>query len=145
MTPQVFQIDEELAPASSIYWGSRVLVVGDDDLASKLSAVLRVARGSVVVASDGAAGLRLLTSTHEFISLVLVDLLRMDATQVRQFRTWEAHEGAARARVVAVSHNAANVHREQVLEAGFDDVLLVPTPVLASHARPLSGSEDSGQ
>ena len=143
MTPQVFQFDEELAPAGSIYWESRVLVVGDDDLASKLSAVLRVARGSVVVASDGAAGLRLLTSTHEFISLVLVDLLRMDATQVRQFRTWEAHEGAARARVVAVSHNAANVHREQVLEAGFDDVLLVPTPVLASHARPLSGSEDS--
>jgi len=143
MTPQVFQFDEELAPAGSIYWGSRVLVVGDDDLASKLSAVLRVARGSVVVASDGAAGLRLLTSTHEFISLVLVDLLRMDATQVRQFRTWEAHEGAARARVVAVSHNAANVHREQVLEAGFDDVLLVPTPVLASHARPLYGSEDS--
>ena len=143
MTPQVFQFDEELAPAGSIYWESRVLVVGDDDLASKLSAVLRVARGSVVVASDGAAGLRLLTSTHEFISLVLVDLLRMDATQVRQFRTWEAHEGAARARVVAVSHNAANVHREQVLEAGFDDVLLVPTPVLASHARPLSDSEDS--
>ena len=143
MTPQVFQFDEELAPAGSIYWESRVLVVGDDDLASKLSAVLRVARGSVVFASDGAAGLRLLTSTHEFISLVLVDLLRMDATQVRQFRTWEAHEGAARARVVAVSHNAANVHREQVLEAGFDDVLLVPTPVLASHARPLSGSEDS--
>ena len=143
MTPQVFQFDEELAPAGSIYWESRVLVVGDDDLASKLSAVLRVARGSVVVASDGAAGLRLLTSTHEFISLVLVDLLRMDATQVRQFRTWEAHEGAARARVVAVSHNAANVHCEQVLEAGFDDVLLVPTPVLASHARPLSGSEDS--
>ena len=143
MTPQVFQLDEVLAPAGSIYWESRVLVVGDDDLASKLSAVLRVARGSVVVASDGAAGLRLLTSTHKFISLVLVDLLRMDATQVRQFRTWEAHEGAARARVVAVSHNAANVHREQVLEAGFDDVLLVPTPVLASHARPLSGSEDS--
>ena len=143
MTPQVFQFDEELAPAGSIYWGSRVLVVGDDDLASKLSAVLRVARGSVVVASDGAAGLRLLTSTHEFISLVLVDLLRMNATMVRQFRTWEVHEGVARARVVAVSHNAANVHREQVLEAGFDDVLLVPTPVLASHARPLSGSEDS--
>ena len=142
MTPQVFQFDEELAPAGSIYWESRVLVVGDDDLASKLSAVLRVARGSVVVASDGAAGLRLLTSTHEF-TLALVDLLRIDATLVRQFRTWEAHEGAARARVVAVSHNAANVHREQVLEAGFDDVLLVPTPVLASHARPLSGSEDS--
>ena len=114
MTPQVFQFDEEHAPAGSIYWESRVLVVGDDDLASKLSAVLRVARGSVVVASDGAAGLRLLTSTHEF-TLALVDLLRIDATLVRQFRTWEAHEGAARARVVAVSHNAANVHREQGL------------------------------
>ena len=125
--------------------GYSVLVVGDDDLARKLVHVFGVGRGSLVVASDGSEGLRFLTSpSHDRFSLVLVDLKTIDGLPaVRHLRDYEAHQGGSRARVLAVSANARIPNlRETCLEAGFDDVLLVPKPLLPSHAQRLLPRDD---
>ena len=98
--------------------------------------VFGVGRGSLVVASDGSEGLRFLTSpSHDRFSLVLFDLKTIDGLPaVRHLRDYEAHQGGSRARVLAVSANARHIPnlRETCLEAGFDDVLLVPKPLLTS-------------
>ncbi|EOD15050.1 hypothetical protein EMIHUDRAFT_246179 [Emiliania huxleyi CCMP1516] len=135
----VFLSDEELESFSNTR-GYSVLVVGDDDLARKLVHVFGVGRGSLVVASDGSEGLRFLTSpSHDRFSLVVVDLNTIDGLPaVRHLRDYEAHQGGSRARVLAVSANARIPNlRETCLEAGFDDVLLVPKPLLPSHVQRL--------
>ena len=110
---------------------ARVLVVDDDPTNRKLaSAVLSWSGYEVYDAATGTLALTALQSLKPDLLVIDIQMPEMDGLSViRTLKKRAAGVAGTVPRVIVTTALAEPQHREQAIEAGADEVLLVPFPL----------------
>ncbi|MBF0628129.1 MAG: PAS domain S-box protein [Magnetococcales bacterium] len=124
---------ESVAASGSVAGGAfggalRLLLVEDDPVNRKVSSVMLGKLGLAFdVAENGVEALEKLHAAPFDLVLMDCQMPVMDGfTATRQWREWEAAQGARRIPIVAVTAYALQADKDRCLEVGMDDYLAKP-------------------